>query len=96
MVSLHKKTPSLERTWNLPNFLLLTNFTSGRESPKAQNTLQKKLLDSPGYHQRRIALKAHYSSTAEDNFGFHGRCEFENSILDFRIFEELHIVRSNI
>jgi len=79
-----QKTPS----WNLPNFLVFDKFhvlspTSGRESAKAQNTLRKKLLDSPEYHQRRTALKAHYSSTAEDNFGFHGRCEFENSILDF-------------
>ena len=57
---------------------------------------KKKLLDSPGYRQRRRALKAHYSSIDEDNFGFQGRCEFENSILDFRIFEELHIACSNI
>jgi len=79
-----QKTPS----WNLPNFLVFDKFhvlspTSGRESAKAQNTLRKKLLDSPEYHQRQIALKAHYSFTAEDNFGFPGRCK-----LDVQIFED--------
>ena len=91
-----QKTPFLERTWNFPDFLLLTNFTSGRDHQRHKILCEKKLLDSPGYRQRRRALKAHYSSIDEDNFGFQGRCEFENSILDFRIFEELHIACSNI
>jgi len=63
---------------------------------KGTKYFAKKLLDSPGYHQRQRALKAHHSSTAEDNFGFHGICEVENSILDFRIFEDFHIACSNI